>query len=336
MSVDLSTSYLGLDLAHPIVPSASPMTGKLENLQRLEAAGASAVVLPSLFEEQIEHEEAEIQRLAEFASESFAEATFGYFPSLDDYNTGPDSYLNLVRDAKAALNIPVIASLNGSSAGGWVAYAKKIQAAGADALELNIYFVPGDPAQSGSVVEQRYLELIEQCQTSVSIPVAVKIGPYFSSVGNMATRIVDAGAAGLVLFNRYLMPDVDLEELTVTPALKLSEPSELRLSLRWIALLHGKVNASLALSSGVHSAQDALKGLLAGADVTMSTSALLRHGPEYLTTVLDEFKGWLDEHEYVSVEQAKGSLSEGAAPDPEAFSRSNYMKTLISYTGPAV
>lgn len=336
MSVDLRTSYLGLDLAHPIVPSASPMTGKLDYLKQLEAAGASAVVLPSLFEEQIEHEEEEIQRLSEFAAESFAEATFGYFPEMKDYNTGPGEYLNLVRDAKAKLDIPVIASLNGSSAGGWIAYAKKIQDAGADALELNVYFVPGDPGQAGTAVEQRYIELIEQCRTSVSIPVAVKIGPYFSSVANMASRIVEAGAAGLVLFNRYLMPDVDLEELTVTPALKLSDPSELRLSLRWIALLHGKVNASLALSSGVHSAQDALKGLLAGADVTMMTSALLQHGPERLTTVIDGMTSWLEEHEYVSVEQAKGSLSESAAPDPEAFSRSNYMKTLISYTGQAV
>jgi len=336
MSVDLRTSFLGLELAHPIVPSASPATGKLDNLKRLETAGASAVVLPSLFEEQIVHEEAEIQRLAEFAAESFAEATFGYFPEMTDYNTGPGPYLKLVQDAKATLEIPVIASLNGSSAGGWIAYAKKIQDAGADALELNIYFVPGDPAEPGTAVEQRYLDLVQQCRDSVTIPIAVKMGPYFSSVANMVSRIVDAGANGLVLFNRYMMPDVDLEALTVTPALKLSDPSELRLPLRWIALLRGKVDASLALSSGVHSAQDALKALLAGADVIMMTSALLHHGPEYLTTVLDGVRSWLDEHEYASVEQAKGSLSEETAPDPEAFSRSNYMETLISYTGPAV
>lgn len=336
MTVDLRTSYLGLELAHPIVPSASPATGTLDALHRLEAAGASAIVLPSLFEEQIKHEEAEIQRLAEFAAESFAEATFGYFPEMTDYNTGPGPYLKLIRDAKATLGIPVIASLNGFSAGGWIAYAKKIQDAGADALELNIYFVPGDPAEPGTAVEQQYLELIQQCRESVEIPIAVKIGPYFSSVANMVSRIVDAGADGLVLFNRYMMPDVDLEALTVTPALQLSDPSELRLPLRWIALLHGKVNASLALSSGVHSAQDALKGLLTGADVTMMTSALLDHGPEYLTTVIDGVAQWLHEHEYVSVEQAKGSLSEQAAPDPEAFSRSSYMQTLISYTGPAV
>lgn len=336
MTMDLRTSYLGLELAHPIVPSASPATGKLDSLKRLEAAGASAVVLPSLFEEQIKHEEAEIQRLAEFAAESFAEATFGYFPEMTDYNTGPGPYLKLVQDAKATLEIPVIASLNGSSAGGWIAYAKKIQDAGADALELNIYFVPGDPTEVGTAVEQRYLDLIQQCRESVTIPIAVKIGPYFSSVANMVSRIVDAGADGLVLFNRYMMPDVDLESLTVAPALKLSDPSELRLPLRWIALLHGKVNASLALSSGVHSAKDALKGLLAGADVTMMTSALLLHGPEFLTTVLDGVTSWLEDHEYVSVAQAKGSLSEQAAPDPDAFSRSNYMKALISYTGPAV
>ncbi|GBD84215.1 dihydroorotate dehydrogenase B (NAD(+)), catalytic subunit [bacterium BMS3Abin02] len=336
MSVDLRTSFLGLELAHPIVPSASPATGKLDNLKRLETAGASAVVLPSLFEEQIVHEESEIQRLAEFAAESFAEATFGYFPEMTDYNTGPGPYLKLVQDAKATLEIPVIASLNGSSAGGWIAYARKIQDAGADALELNIYFVPGDPTEPGTAVEQRYLDLVQQCRESVTIPIAVKMGPYFSSVANMVSRIVDAGANGLVLFNRYMMPDVDLEALTVTPALKLSDPSELRLPLRWIALLRGKVDASLALSSGVHSAQDALKALLAGADVIMMTSALLHHGPEYLTTVLDGLRSWLDEHEYASVEQAKGSLSEETAPNPEAFSRSNYMETLISYTGPAV
>ena len=336
MSVDLRTSFLGLELAHPIVPSASPTTGKLDNLKRLETAGASSVVLPSLFEEQIVHEESEIQRLAEFAAESFAEATFGYFPEMTDYNTGPGPYLKLVQDAKATLEIPVIASLNGSSAGGWIAYARKIQDAGADALELNIYFVPGDPTEPGTAVEQRYLDLVQQCRESVTIPIAVKMGPYFSSVANMVSRIVDAGANGLVLFNRYMMPDVDLEALTVTPALKLSDPSELRLPLRWIALLRGKVDASLALSSGVHSAQDALKALLAGADVIMMTSALLHHGPEYLTTVLDGLRSWLDEHEYASVEQAKGSLSEETAPNPEAFSRSNYMETLISYTGPAV
>jgi dihydroorotate dehydrogenase (fumarate) len=336
MSVDLSTSYLGMRLAHPIVPSASPITGKLDVLKRLQDAGAPAVVLPSLFEEQITHDEEEMQRLAEFASESFAEATFGYFPEMQDYNTGPTSYLKLIEDAKSALDIPVIASLNGSSVSGWLTYAKRIEEAGADALELNVYFVPADPAVTGADVEERYLELVRACRESVTIPMAVKVGPYFSSVVNMVTRIAAAGANGLVLFNRYLMPDVDLETLTVTPALKLSDPSELRLPLRWIALLRGKVPTSLALSSGVHSAADAIKAVLTGADVAMMTSALLRHGPEYVTTVLDGFRTWLEEHEYLSVEQAKGSLSEEAAPDPEAFSRSNYMKALVSYTGTAV
>lgn len=336
MSVDLTTTYLGMRLAHPIVPSASPITGKLDVLRRLQDAGASAVVLPSLFEEQITHEEQEMQRLAEFAAESFAEATFGYFPEMQDYNTGPGSYLKLVEDAKAALDIPVIASLNGSSVSGWLRYAQRIQEAGADALELNVYFVPEDPSASGADVEERYLDLVRACRASVTIPMAVKVGPYFSSVASMVRKIAGAGANGLVLFNRYLMPDVDLDSLTVTPALKLSDPSELRLPLRWIALLRGKVPVSLALSSGVHSASDALKAILTGADVTMMTSSLLRHGPEYVTIVLDGVRSWLEEHEYVSVEQAKGSLSEEAAPNPEAFSRANYMKALVSYTGPAI
>lgn len=336
MSVDLTTTYLGMKLTHPIVPSASTITGKLDVLKRLQDAGAPAVVLPSLFEEQIEYEEQEMQRLAEFAAESFAEATFGYFPEMKDYNTGPGSYLKLIEDAKAALDIPVIASLNGSSASGWLRYAKKIEGAGADALELNIYFVPSDPNISGEQVEERYLSLIRACRESISIPLAVKVGPYFSSVANMVSKISNAGANGVVLFNRYLMPDIDLENLEVTPALKLSDPSELRLPLRWIALLRGKVPISLALTSGVHSAADAIKAVLTGADVAMTTSALLRHGPEYLTTLIEGFRSWLDENDYLSVEQAKGSLSEEAAPDPEAFSRANYMKALISYTGTPV
>jgi dihydroorotate dehydrogenase (fumarate) len=336
MSVDLSTTYLGLKLAHPIVPSASPITGKLDVLKRLQDAGAPAVVLPSLFEEQIKHEESEIWRLAEFGAESFAEATSGYFPALQDYNTGPGKYLKLIETAKTKLDIPLIASLNGSSVSGWVSYAKRIEEAGADALELNVYIVPADPSETGAAVEERYLSLISACRESLEIPIAIKIGPYFSSVANMVMKIIDTGANGVVLFNRFLMPDFDLETLTVTPALKLSDPSELRLPLRWIALLRGKVQASLALSSGVHSASDAIKALLAGADVTMMTSALLKHGPEYIGTVLEGFRTWLEDNEYLSVEQAKGSLSEDAAPDPEAFSRSNYMKALVSYTGPAV
>ena len=316
MSVDLSTTYLGLKLAHPIVPSASPITGKLDVLKRLQDAGAPAVVLPSLFEEQIKHEESEIWRLAEFGAESFAEATSGYFPALQDYNTGPGKYLKLIETAKTKLDIPLIASLNGS--------------------ELNVYIVPADPSETGAAVEERYLSLISVCRESLEIPMAIKIGPYFSSVANMVMKIIDAGANGVVLFNRFLMPDFDLETLTVTPALKLSDPSELRLPLRWIALLRGKVQASLALSSGVHSASDAIKALLAGADVTMMTSALLKHGPEYIETVLEGFRTWLEDNEYLSVEQAKGSLSEEAAPDPEAFSRSNYMKALVSYTGTPV
>ncbi len=336
MSVDLGTTYLGLRLAHPIVPSASPLAGDLDGLRALEAAGAPAVVLPSLFEEQIEHEEMEIQRLMEFGADSTGEATFGYFPEMVDYNTGPGAYLKLIEDAAGTLDIPVIASLNGRTSGGWTSYAKRMQDAGASALELNIYFVPSDPGQAGQEVEQQYLDLVTQVAESVDIPVTAKIGPYFSAMANMGVRLVEAGAAGLVIFNRYLMPDIDLDKLEVVPKLELSTPSELRLPLRWVAILRDAVDASLALTSGVHTAEDAIKAILVGSDAVMPASALLRNGPSYLGTLLDGVRSWLEEHEYASVEQAKGSLSRGAAPTPEAFERSNYMQALVSYTGPAV
>lgn len=336
MSVDLTTRYLGLDLANPIVPSASPLTAELDNLKRLESVGAPAVVLPSLFEEQIVHEEQEMQDLAEFGAESFGEATFGYFPEMQDYNTGPRSYLKLIEGAANALTIPVIASLNGATTGGWTSYAKKMEDAGATALELNIYIVPADPTETTASVEQRYLDLIAEIRAGCSLPLAVKIGPYFTAVGNMVRRIGEAGANGVVMFNRYLMPDIDLDALAVKPTLNLSTPPELRLPLRWIALLRDQVDLSLALSSGVHSAADAVKGILAGADVTMVTSALLQRGPDYLKSMLDAFTAWFDEREYDSVEQAKGSMSREAAPDPDEYERSNYMQALISFTGPAV
>lgn len=336
MSVDLTTKYLGLDLAHPIVPSASPLTGDLSTLMRLEEAGAAAVVLWSLFEEQIVHDEEQALALAEFHADSFGEAVGGYFPELEDYNTGPGEYLKLIRDAKANLSIPVIASLNGTSAGGWLRYGKLMEEAGADALELNIYLIPTDPDISGAEVEQQYVDLVSALKQTISIPLAVKVGPFFSSIPHMANRLMDAGADGLVLFNRFYQPDFDLDELEVWPNLKLSDSDELRLPLRWTAILKGQVIGSLAVTSGVHTADDVLKLLLAGADVTMMASALLKHGPARLTQVLNGVRAWLETNEYESVRQMKGSMSQSASPDPEAFERGNYMKSLVTFARPGV
>jgi dihydroorotate dehydrogenase (fumarate) len=328
---DLRTRYLGMELRNPMVASASPLSGHLDTLMRLEDAGASAVVMQSLFEEQIELEAMDLHSLLEGMAESFPEA-LDYLPEMDDYNTGPTAYLQYLEAAKDLVSIPVIGSLNGSSAGGWVRYAKSIEEAGVDALELNIYYVAADPDTTGADVEARYLDLVASVRQAVSIPVAVKIGPYFSAMANMATRLVQAGADGLVLFNRFLQPDIDLETLSVVPALHLSTPEEVRMPLRWIAILRGKLQASLAATSGVHTAEDAVKLVLAGADAVMMTSALLRHGPEYLGIILDGLDAWLDANAYDSVEQAKGSVSQEAVADPAAFERSNYMQALVSYS----
>jgi len=335
MSVNLETSYLGMTLASPLVASASPLGRSLESLRRLEEAGAAAVVLPSLFEEQIEHEEYAVHEALEYGTESFAEAPGGYLPELaEGYNTGPGRYLDLVRTAREELKIPVIASLNGATKGGWTDYSARIEEAGASALELNVYFIAADPDETGGEVERRYLELMTAVRESIDIPLAVKIGPYFSSVANMARRLVDAGADGLVLFNRFYQPDIDLEELDVTPNVQLSSSFELRLPLRWIAILRGRVKASLAATTGVHTGEDALKLLMAGADVTMMASALLENGPGHIGLVSDQMERWLEVHEYESVEQAKGSMSQAGAPDPAAFERSNYMESLITYSTP--
>ncbi len=330
MSVDLSTRYLSLELASPLVASPSPLGHDLVMLQRLEDAGAAAVVLPSLFEEQIEHEAFEVHQILETGSESFGEA-LTYFPELDDYNTGTGPYLDHLSQAKELLSIPVIASLNGSSPGGWVRYAKQIQDAGADALELNVYFVATDPAVTSAEVEERYLELVRSVRAVVSIPLAVKVAPYFSSTANMAARLVEAGADGLVLFNRFVQPSIDLETLTVVPEVHLSTSAELLLPLRWIAILRGRIAASLAATSGVHSPEDVLKLLLAGADVTMTTSAILRDGPERMRELVIGLRALLEKGEYESVEQLKGSMSQASCPDPEAFERSQYMRALTSY-----
>jgi dihydroorotate dehydrogenase (fumarate) len=328
--MDLTTTYLGLKLKNPLVPSASPLSHTLDGMKRLEDNGASAIVMYSLFEEQIAHETAELNHYLSYGTESFAEA-LTYFPEADDYNLGPDEYVELLHKAKASLGIPVIGSLNGISTGGWVKFARKIEEAGADAIELNVYYIPTDPKLTGADVEDRYLDVLRSVKSNVKIPVAMKLNPFFSSLSNMAHRLDAAGVDGLVLFNRFYQPDINLETLDVTPNVILSTPQALRLPLRWVAILHGRIKASLAATSGIHSTQDVLKMLMAGADVTMMCSALLRNGPQRIKEILAELDQWMLEHEYVSVKQMKGSMSQKSIADPAAFERANYMKALNSY-----
>jgi dihydroorotate dehydrogenase (fumarate) len=323
---DLRTRYLGLDLRTPLVASASPLTGSLDGLRRLEEAGAAAVVLPSLFEEQLTAEADQVGRLLEAGAGNLPAAL-----ALDDYNAGPYGYLALVEKAKASLQIPVIASLNGVTPGAWVEHASLLEEAGADALELNSYYVSSSPGLAGSEVEWRYLELVGSVRQRIGIPLAVKLSPYFSSLANLARQLVEAGADGLVLFNRFYQPDLDLDTLEVTPQLELSSSTELRLPLRWIAILHRKVPASLAASTGVHSAADVVKVLVAGADVAMMTSALLRHGPEHLRVVEAGLRDWLDERRMESVGHARGLRSQRSVRDPAAWERANYITMLAGY-----
>ena len=328
--IDLSTRYLGLDLGSPLVPSASPLARDLANLRRMEESGAGAVVLHSLFEEQIEQEERTLSHYLEHGTESYAEA-LTYLPEPERFRFGADEYLEHVRRAGQALGIPVIASLNGSTAGGWLRHARLIEDAGAHALEINVYHVPADCNVPGREIEERILEVVRQVSGSVRLPVAVKIGPYFSALGDMACRLVEAGAKGLVLFNRFYQPDIDLESLEVRPNVVLSDPLELRLPLRWIAILHGRIEASLAATSGVHSHEDVLKALMAGADVAMMCSALLRHGIGHLAAVRRDLVRFMEEREYESVAQMKGSMSHRSCADPTAFERASYMKALTGY-----
>lgn len=330
---DLCTDYLGLELRSPLVASSSPLTRDLDGLRRLEDAGAGAVVLPSLFEEEIEHEAVEIDRMLGTGAEAFGEA-LSYFPELEDYGTGPEQYLELVAAARGALRIPVIGSLNGTSPGGWLEYAKRIEEAGATALELNLYGVAADPDATAERVEATYRELVAEVCRAVQIPVAVKLSPYFTALAHTARELVASGARGLVLFNRFYQPDLDLDTLEVVPHLVLSHSDELRLPLRWIAILRDQTRASLAASSGVHTSADALKVLLAGADAAMMASVLLERGPAELTRVERGILEWMDEREYVSVRQLQGSVSRGSAADPTAFERANYMRTLRSYSSP--
>jgi dihydroorotate dehydrogenase (fumarate) len=324
-----------LKLKNPLVISACPLSGDVDHLRRLEEAGAAAAVLPSLFEEQIEHDAAEMSKVHEFHTDSFAES-LTYFPAEDDYAAEPEEYLATIAAAKKAVKMPIIASLNGASKGGWVRYAKMMQDAGADALELNIYFVAADLEMTSRDVESRYLDLVAAVKQSISIPLAVKVGPYFSAMGNMALRLAESGADGLVLFNRFYQPDIDLASMEAQPRLHLSSPYELLLPLRWIAILHGHIGASLAATGGIHDAAGLLKALLAGADVGMITSVLYQKGVGQVGRILAEMQQWMEENEYDSVEQLKGSMSRENCPDPAAFQRGNYMKTLTSYVGKAI
>lgn len=329
--MDLRTTYLGLTLKNPLVPSSSPLSRDLTLLRQLEDAGAAAVVLHSLFEEEINAAGRTLDRYLTEGTESYAEA-LSYFPEAVSYRGGgPDGYLEHLYEATRALEVPVIASLNGISAGGWTGYAREIEAAGADALELNIYFLPTNPDLGGAEVEQIYLDVLRDVKAAVDIPVAMKLSPYFSAMANMADRLANEGADGLVLFNRFYQPDLDLDKLEVVPNLTLSTSNDLRLPLRWVAILYGRIQADLALTGGVHTAEDALKGLAAGAAVTMMASALLKRGPERLGEILTDIVHWLILNEYESVAQLQGSLSQINCPAPTAFERANYMKVVGSY-----
>jgi dihydroorotate dehydrogenase (fumarate) len=331
--MDLTTTYMGLKLKHPLVASAGPLSKTLDGIRRLNDAGAAAIVLFSLFEEQIRYENESFDFLSEAGSESFAES-LSYFPAAGDYRVGPDDYLELIRRAKAAVDVPVIASLNGVTSSGWTDYAKEMVAAGADAIELNIYYIAADISLSGREVEQRYEDVVRAVRSAVPVPIAVKLSPFFSSMGEMARRLVDAGANGLVLFNRFYQPDFDLDELEVVADLELSQASEIRLPLLWIAVLSGRLDCSLAATRGVQSGMEVLKYVMAGADAVMTTSALLRHGAGHLKLMLKGMTDWMHKRGYESVAQMKGSMSQARVADPAAFERANYIKVLQSYKSP--
>jgi dihydroorotate dehydrogenase (fumarate) len=331
--VDLSTRYLGFHLRNPLIASSSPLTEDLETLRRLEEAGIAAVVLPSLFEEQIIEESERLDYGLSYGEESFAEA-LRYFPDLHHYNMGPEGYLEHIRRAKAALSIPVIASLNGVTTGGWIRYARLMEEAGADALELNIYYLPTSPDESSQAVEENYVRLVRDVVASVHIPVAVKLSPYFSSLPYMARRFEEAGAAALVLFNRFYQPDIDLEALEVVPNLVLSTSYELRERLRWVAILYPQVRLDLAITGGVHTAEDVLKAMMVGAKAVTMASALLRHGPDHVRQLLEDIRRWMEEHEYVSIKQMQGSMCRQRAANPAAYERANYMRVLSSFPRP--
>ena len=328
--VDLTTKYMGMALKNPLVPSASPLSSSIDNIKRMEDAGAAAVVLHSLFEEQIELEAAELAHFLERGTESFAEA-LTYFPPLHEYRREPDEYVELIREAKASVDIPIIPSLNGVSLGGWIGYAKRFEEAGADAIELNVYYIPTSFSLMSYDVEDLYVKLLKEVKRHVSIPVAMKLSPFFSAMPNVASMLDAEGADALVLFNRFYQPDIDIEKLEVTPNLQLSTPVEMRLPMRWIAILYGHVDCSMALTSGIHSSEDIIKAMMVGADVANVCSVLLKQGVDQIRPLLDGVATWMDEHEYESIEQMKGSMSHKSVAEPAAFERANYMKVLNSY-----
>ena len=324
---DLSTKYLGMKLKSPLVVSASPLSQELHGIRRLEDAGASAIVLYSLFEEQLRQEAQELEYHLSAGTESFAES-LSYLPMRGEFHTGPEGYLEHIRKAKDAVAVPVIASLNGATLGGWTKYAKEIEEAGAEAIECNIYSIPADMDVPGAEIEQRYVDILRAVKAAVRIPVAVKLGPFFSNMAHMAKQLEKAGADGLVLFNRFYQPDIDLDELEIRPNVLLSTPQALRLPLTWIGILYGRIRLSLAATSGIHSAEDVIKLLLVGSDVTMMCSALLRNGVGHLREVERDLCEWLDYHEYESVNQMQGSMSQLRCSDPSAFERAQYMRAV--------
>jgi len=328
--MDLKTTYMGLNLKNPLVPSASPLSKKIETIRQMEDAGAAAVVMYSLFEEQITDESHELDHFLNHGADTFAEA-LSYYPEMESYSTGPDEYLNLIRQAKEAVEVPVIGSLNGVSTGGWVEYAQKIEQAGADALEVNEYYIPTDPALTGAEVEKMYLDVARDVKKSVSIPVALKLNPYFSATANMARQLAGTGVDALVLFNRFYQPDFDLHNLDVVSGLTLSNSYDMRLPLRWVAILSPRIPVDFAITSGVHTHEDVLKGLMAGAKVTMMASELLQNGIHRLTEIRRALLEWMEEHEYESVAQMQGSMCQKNVAEPAAFERANYMKVLQSY-----
>jgi dihydroorotate dehydrogenase (fumarate) len=329
--IDLRTSYMGLDLKNPIVASASPLCDSVDNIRLLEDHGIAAVVLPSLFEEQLILESESVDADLSRGADAFPESS-SFLPDLMDYNLGPDGYLELIRKAKESVSVPVIGSLNGVSPRGWVRYARDMEQAGADAIELNIYSLVTDPSRTASQVEKDYCDLVRKMREALTIPIAVKISHFFSAVANFASHLDTSGTNALVLFNRFYQPDLDIEQLEVVPSLTLSRPSELLLRLHWVAIIHGHISADMAITGGVHSAQDVLKSMMAGARVAMMTSALLENGVEYLDTVRAGMIRWMEEHEYESINQMCGSMSQRNVPDPAAYERANYMRVLSSYT----
>lgn len=328
--MDLSTTYLGLNLPHPIMPGACPMVDHLDLVKRLEDAGAAAITMHSLFEEQITREQLGMVYHMELLDHGNAEA-LSYFPHAGDFRLGPYQYLEQIRLVKQTVALPVIASLNGTTPEGWLEYAKLIEQAGADAIELNVYHVAADPRETGAAVERRVVDIVRAVKESVAVPLAVKLSPFYSSVAHLAAQLDALGVDGLVLFNRFYQPDIDMQELTITSSLSLSAPTDLLLRLRWLALLYGRVKATLAVTGGVHSSLDALKAVMAGAGAVQTVSSLLKNGPEHIKTIVDGMRTWLEEHEYDSLKQAMGSMSLERSPNPAAFERANYMKVLAAY-----